>query len=221
MTKTTQGLPNPSRKLLGPLPLCQALVGLWVVMGEALGMPQTITVLDAAGQPLRLAAVSVVVKGAKPTTSTATADMAQRSKNFVPTLLVVQTGTQVHFPNFDTVRHHVYSFSPTRAFEIKLYAGTPAAPVLFDKPGTATLGCNIHDNMLGYIHVVDTPYFGVTNATGQVVIDLPAGEHQLRVWHPGMGEATAPKESIFKPGPPVSIKLNLSPGVRVPSAPRS
>jgi hypothetical protein len=98
----------------------------------------------------------------------------------------------VNFPNFDTVRHHVYSFSAIKPFEIKLYAGTPADPVLFDKPGTATLGCNIHDRMLGYIHVVDTPYFGVTDANGELTLDLPHGEHRVRVWIPSMGE--------FKPG---------------------
>jgi len=114
--------------------------------------------------------------------------MAQRDKAFVPTLLVVQTGTPVSFPNFDTVRHHVYSFSPTKPFELKLYAGTPVAPVVFDRAGTATLGCNIHDRMLGYIHVVDTPYFGQTDAQGRVTLDLPEGSHRLRVWSPSMGE---------------------------------
>ncbi|HET6787776.1 MAG TPA: methylamine utilization protein, partial [Aquabacterium sp.] len=79
----------------------------------------------------------------------------------------------------------------TKPFEIKLYTGRPSAPVTFDKPGTATLGCNIHDNMLGHIHVVDTPYFGVTNGQGKVDIDVPGGDHRVRVWHPKMGENMA------------------------------
>jgi plastocyanin len=169
--------------------------------------PQLITVLNDAGKPVGSTAVSVIVKGTKATTTSATADMAQKSRTFAPTLLVVQTGTSVSFPNFDTVRHHVYSFSPIKPFEIKLYAGTPAAPVVFDKPGTATLGCNIHDKMLSYIPVVDTPYFGITNATGQVTLDLPPGDHRVRVWTPAMGEAGAPAEQAFKTGTALTVKI--------------
>jgi len=168
--------------------------------------PQIIRVTNDAGQPVANAAVSVFVKGTKATAAPGTiADMGQKNKAFVPTLRVIQTGSLVNFPNFDTVRHHVYSFSAIKPFEIKLYAGTPADPVLFDKPGTATLGCNIHDRMLGYIHVVDTPYFGVTDAQGEVTVDLPRGEHRVRVWMPSMGE--------FKPGFEQPLKTASDPVV--------
>jgi len=142
--------------------------------------PQAFVVTNEAGRPVAQAAVSVAVKGVRATAATgSTANMAQKGKAFQPTLLVVQTGTAVLFPNFDTVRHHVYSFSAIRKFEIKLYSGTPAAPVVFDKPGTATLGCNIHDQMLGYIHVVDTHYFGVTAPDVQTRRGLAAGENPV------------------------------------------
>ena len=90
-----------------------------------------------------------------------------------PQLVVIQTGSAVQFPNFDTIRHHVYSFSAIKPFEIKLYSGRPSAPVVFDRPAPPPLGCNIHDSMVGYIHVVDTPYFGVSNAQGKVELELP------------------------------------------------
>ena len=123
-------------------------------------------------------------------------------------LLVVQTGTSVSFPNFDTVRHHVYSFSPTKTFEIKLYAGTPAKPVIFDKAGTATLGCNIHDRMIAHIHVVDTPYFGVTDGMGRVTIDLPAGDHVARIWTVPMGETSPGIEQPLRAGGgPVTLRI--------------
>ncbi|MFY9810016.1 MAG: methylamine utilization protein [Aquabacterium sp.] len=155
----------------------------------ALAEPHTIVVRNESGQPVHPAAVSVFVDGTPARAAKgAQGQMAQRDKAFVPTLLVVQTGTPVSFPNFDTVRHHVYSFSPTKPFELKLYAGTPVAPVVFDRAGTATLGCNIHDRMLGYIHVVETPYFGQTDGQGRVVLDLPEGHHRLKVWTPTMGE---------------------------------
>jgi len=174
----------------------------------ALAAPQTLTV-NIDGRAAASVAVSVQVRGTRAQAAPGTqADMGQRNKAFAPTLLVIQTGTNVHFPNFDTVRHHVYSFSPTRKFEIKLYAGTPAAPIVFDKAGTATLGCNIHDRMLGYIHVVDTPYFGVTDAQGQLTLDLPPGDHRVRVWAPAMTEATPGVEMALHAGAgPVTLNV--------------
>lgn len=187
------------------LPIISALA---VLCTSALADPQAITVLDASGQPIASAAVSVIVKGAKAAAPSGTVvDMVQKNRRFTPTVLPVQTGTAVNFPNLDTVRHHVYSFSPTRKFEIKLYAGTPATPIVFDKPGTATLGCNIHDTMVGYIHVVDTPYFGATDAAGKVSIDVPAGEHKVHVWYPAMGETNPPVELPLRTGAPVTLRL--------------
>ena len=113
--------------------------------------------------------------------------MGQAGKQFVPQVLVVTTGTEVNFPNRDTVRHHVYSFSPVKKFELKLYIGTPAKPVLFDQTGIAVLGCNIHDQMVGWIVIVDTPYFGRTAGKGQLVLEkLPPGNYRLRSWHAGL-----------------------------------
>lgn len=170
--------------------------------------PQFFQIQNGSGDPINRAAVSVTVKGARTTAAPGTgADMAQRNKTFSPGVLVVQTGTQVSFPNFDTVRHHVYSFSKPKTFEIKLYAGTPAAPVVFDKAGTATLGCNIHDRMIGYVHVVDTPYFGLTGENGTVMLDLPPGEHTVRVWTPLMGEASPGIEQDFKTGGTVTLRV--------------
>ncbi|ANH70908.1 methylamine utilization protein [Mitsuaria sp. 7] len=150
----------------------------------------TIQVRDTSGAPVPNAAVAVELKGqpARPATG-ATAQMAQRDRQFQPQLLVVQTGTSVNFPNFDTVRHHVYSFSPTKKFELKLYSGTPSEPVVFDKAGVAQLGCNIHDRMSAHIVVVDTPVFGITDAKGEVRLNLPAGDHRLRLWAPRLGNA--------------------------------
>jgi plastocyanin len=154
-------------------------------------VPWTVQVRNGAGAPLSDAVVAVQVNGqaanARPST---TAQMAQRARQFDPHVLVVQTGTAVSFPNFDTVRHHVYSFSATKSFDIKLYAGTPASPVVFDKPGVATLGCNIHDRMSAHIVVLDTPLFGRSDPAGAVTFDLPVGDHVLLFWHARLGEAT-------------------------------
>ena len=111
--------------------------------------------------------------------------MDQRGLRFVPFVLPVQAGTSVAFPNSDNVRHHVYSFSPAKRFELRLYAGNHTSTVLFDKPGIVTLGCNIHDWMVSYVYVLDTPYFAKTGADGLAHLgDLPAGTYVARLWHP-------------------------------------
>ena len=120
-------------------------------------------------------------------------EISQARKQFQPRVTVITVGTQVAFPNFDTVRHHVYSFSPIKPFEIKLYAGVPGVPVRFDKPGVAVLGCNIHDRMAAWVVVSSTPWFARSDATGQARIDkLPPGNYRLRLWHPGLGPDTEP-----------------------------
>ncbi|HEX5310698.1 methylamine utilization protein [Aquabacterium sp.] len=196
------------RNRLRPAPPTAMVLSTCLVL-SAHAAPVPVTVLDSAGKPLVGAAVAVFVKGTPAATTGITVDMAQRDKQFVPSLVVIQTGSAVQFPNFDTIRHHVYSFSAIKPFEIKLYSGRPSTPVVFDRPGTATLGCNIHDGMVGYIHVVDTPYFGVTNAQGKVELELPSGDHRVRVWHPQMGEAQPGQEFRQIMGStPVTLRLH-------------
>lgn len=111
----------------------------------------------------------------------------QVDKEFTPYVKPIRVGSLVGFPNKDNVQHHVYSFSPAKAFELPLYKGTPAQPLLFDKPGVVRLGCNIHDWMIGYIYVSETPWFGKTDQAGLARIDkLPVGRNHVRVWHPWM-----------------------------------
>jgi len=175
----------------------------------AQAVPVTVQLRGPGGQPLADAAVAVEVKGRTGKTSTTKAEMGQRDRQFTPQLLVVQTGTAVNFPNFDTVRHHVYSFSPIKVIDIKLYSGTPAEPIVFDKPGVATLGCNIHDRMSAHIVVVDTPTFGRTDEKGQAAFDLPAGEHVVRAWHGGQKSPNLQTVKLDVPagGGPVALTL--------------
>ncbi|WP_372183466.1 methylamine utilization protein [Xanthomonas axonopodis] len=136
----------------------------------------------------------VSLEPARPAAASAgrTVQMDQVNSQFVPAVLAVRTGTSVRFPNNDQIRHQVYSFSPAKRFELPLFQGSTAAPVRFDQAGLVTVGCNIHDWMLGYIVVLDTPYFGKTGSDGRVQIDAPAGSYTLRVWHPRIkGAATS------------------------------
>jgi hypothetical protein len=95
------------------------------------------------------------------------------------------------------VRHQVYSFSPTKTFELKLYSGVPAAPVLFDKAGIAVLGCNIHDQMVAWVIVVDTPLYARTSAAGTARLEgVPPGSYEMRLWHPELAD---PKTAATMP----------------------
>lgn len=144
----------------------------------------TVTVTDSLGAPLANAVVYAEPIGKTVSKPINSGMVEQKNKQFIPLVTVVQSGSNINFPNRDLVRHHVYSFSPAKTFELKLYSGIPANPVLFDKAGTVVLGCNIHDNMLAYIHIVDTPYFAKTEDNGKVKLnDLPAGQYQLKVWY--------------------------------------
>ena len=122
----------------------------------------------------------------------------QKDKEFIPYVSVVQSGTKVVFPNHDKIRHHVYSFSDAKQFEIPLYKGIPAEPILFDRPGVVTIGCNIHDWMMAYNFVTETPYYAITDKTGETTVNLPAGEYDIKVWHPNLrGSPDKTSQSSF------------------------
>lgn len=159
----------------------------WLLLTAA-ALPWT----SAAGAVLRVqlqgdgaegAVVSLHSPEAAARTVPMRAVMDQRGRQFEPRVLWVTVGSEVSFPNNDDIRHHVYSFSPTQRFELPLYSGTPSAPVPFPVAGVVTLGCNIHDWMLGHIVVLDTPYAAVAAGDGRVEIEAPAGAYGLRIWH--------------------------------------
>jgi len=115
--------------------------------------------------------------------------MDQIDKEFVPLVLPVQIGTAVHFSNKDDTPHHDYSISPAKKFELPLYKGIPVSPVVFDKPGPVVLGCKIHDWMVAYIYVVETPYFSKTGEDGSAeILNLPPGQYEVLVWHPRLSD---------------------------------
>jgi plastocyanin len=147
-----------------------------------------VQVVDASGKPLPQAVVTLDSPAARRAARPAAGvEIAQQDKRFIPEVMVVTVGTAVQFPNRDTVRHHVYSISPAKTFDIKLYVGTPANPVVFDRPGVAVLGCNIHSEMAGWVVVVETPHHGRSDERGRVsVAEVPPGRYTLHAWHPDL-----------------------------------
>ena len=168
--------------------LSAALIGAMQPLAAA---DLNITVVDTTGRGVAgvvlVAEPEVVVAAAKHPPRTTVMD--QQNMQFVPNIVVVQTGGGVEFPNSDQIEHQVYSFSAAKSFQLSLYAGHKYPPVVFDRPGLVVVGCNIHDHMIGYIYVTDSPYFGRSNDSGQLSLhDIPAGNYRLIAWHPRMQE---------------------------------
>jgi plastocyanin len=179
---------------------------LCVLSSHAFAASIAVQVSDAAGKPLADVVLYADPEGgaAMPKQLKA-ASIEQRGLKFLPLVSVVQAGSQISFPNNDKVRHHIYSFSPAKKFDQKLYSGVAAAPQVFDKAGTVVLGCNIHDRMVAYVKVVDTPFFAKSDAEGIARIEVPAaGKYTLNAWHFNMS-ATANTSM------PVAVKAGDAP----------
>jgi plastocyanin len=192
---------------------------LLVLAGQASAATVEALVLNPGGQKVADAAVVLEPLAPLHLNSHATATIEQRGREFIPYVTIAQTGTAIEFPNNDTMRHHVYSFSPAKQFEIKLYAGKPGQPIIFDKPGQVVIGCNIHDWMEAYVLVVESPYFAKTTADGRAVIrNIPAGRYRLQLWHPQQ-KAVQPLREIEIGNAParLNLVLDVKPRDRKPS----
>src|SRR5882762_7169489 len=189
----------------------------------------TVTVIDPSGRGVT--DVVVVVAPAEPaarppppaTPTSPAAIMDQRNLAFSPRILVVGVGTSVEFPNNDTVSHQVYSFSPAKKFQLPLYKGQLHPPVMFDRPGLVVLGCNIHDQMVGYIYVTDAPFFGKTDPAGTVrLAGLSGGEYLITVWSPFIADQASSLTRTVRVDAqePTSSRVQLMDALRARPEPR-
>ena len=136
---------------------------------------------------------AVPAGGAPELKGSKTVAIEQVDREFVPYVSVVQVGTQVEFPNRDPIQHHVYSFSPAKTFEMKLFTGRSPRAELLDKAGVVTVGCNVHDWMIGHILVVPTPHFAKVDAAGNARLrELRPGAYEVHAWHPRQRAASPP-----------------------------
>lgn len=144
-----------------------------------------VTVVDQEGNAVNDAVVYIkTVNGEKPMVEPLEREVDQIEESFVPHVRAITVGSAVHFPNSDDIRHHVYSFSDAKTFELPLYIGTPAEPVIFDRPGLVSLGCNIHDHMLAYVLVLESSYFAEVREGAAAITDFPGGSLEVALWHP-------------------------------------
>lgn len=148
--------------------------------------PLTVRVLDSSGRPVKDAVVTLYPSaGARSPRPGGHYVISQQNLQFHPFLTIVPVGADISFPNLDNTKHHVYSFSPAKRFELKLFAKDQSRTVHFDKAGVVALGCNIHDQMSAFIIVTDSAWTARTNAQGMVeFVDAPRAPGRLIVWHP-------------------------------------
>lgn len=162
-------------------------LGLLLAVQTAQAAPLTVRVVDSAGHPIRDAVVTLrPVQGAAPRPALASSyRISQQNMQFQPFVSVIPVGATVAFPNFDPFRHHVYSFSPARTFELRLFARDQTRSVTFDRAGVVAIGCNIHDSMSAFIFVTDSSWTLETAASGAVTFrDAPTVPYVVQVWHP-------------------------------------
>ena len=173
----------------------------------------SVTVTGENGAPLAYAVAyvrspelaSAAADGSRPP-----ATIDQRDQQFLPHSKAIQRRTEVTFPNSDNVRHHVYSFSEPKRFELPLYGDETPSPIAFDTAGAVALGCNIHDHMLGYLFIVDTPVFGSADSSGHIRLeDVPVDDDdaELRIWHPGLGQDSNGEPVQWTAGDDVQVTL--------------
>jgi plastocyanin len=205
-----RSLSLPPSRLVTPLAALALAGGLALAPPAAPAAPLTVQVQARDGSPLPGAVVFVESAAAKAAVKPRAVEIGQEARRFAPAVTVVPVGSEVSFPNRDTVRHHVYSFSPAKTFELKLYIGTPAKPVVFDQPGIAVLGCNIHDQMVAWVVIVETPWHAQTGNAGVATLDVPAGAHRLRAWHRDLPPGEAALEQAIQvaaSGGAVTVRL--------------
>jgi plastocyanin len=182
-----------------------------------------VEVRDLQGVPVEDAVVVAIA----PVASGAPAEDAvidQVDKEFIAYVNVVAVGTRVRFPNHDNLRHHVYSFSRAKTFDLPLYRGATAAPVLFDRPGVVVMGCNIHDWMVSYLYVSESPWFARTGKDGRAKVHGPASAPwRVRVWHPRQVGTEQATERSVEPGAADQVsqrwQIELRPDMRPSRAP--
>ena len=185
------------------VPLCAALSALLACAFPARAAVIDVAVADSTGHPAANAVVSLVREdGAMPASQLPEEAMIdQRHETFIPLVTILRHGGRVIFTNHDTTMHQVYSFSPPKQFAFEVDEGRRSEPVVFDKPGIVSIGCNIHDQMIAYVFVAATPWAAMSDAEGHArFADVPAGKYRAEVWHP----------QLLPGRPPPAAALNVS-----------
>jgi plastocyanin len=177
--------------------------------------PFAVRVVDSSGHPVKDAVVTLYPAGpaARAPRAAGRFVVAQKNLQFHPFLSIVPVGADVSFPNLDPTKHHVYSFSSAKRFELKLFARDQSRTVHFDRPGVVALGCNIHDQMSAFIVVTDSAWTARTNPQGIAAFaDAPNAPGRVMVWHPYLrGPGGMAQQAVSASQRSASFQVRLRP----------
>jgi plastocyanin len=200
------------------------LTALTLSCGYSSAAVLNVDISDAHGHPLPDAVVELAPADKSPASGTnppGESVIDQRHETFLPLVTLIRRGGHVIFTNNDTTMHQVYSFSDIKQFAFEIDEGQHSQPVVFDKPGVAAIGCNIHDQMITYVYVVSQPFAARSNAMGRAAIsEVLNGRYHGTVWHPQLPPgAPRPSFDVIVSGPeartavsiPVSATLRKKP----------
>jgi plastocyanin len=204
--------------MLRKIPIVLALAGAASPLAAA---SLSVRVMDVSGKPVRDAVVTLYPAGsaARSAHTAGRFVISQENMQFHPFLTIVPVGSDVSFPNYDNTKHHVYSFSPAKKFELKLFAKDQSRTVHFDKAGVVALGCNIHDQMSAFIVVTDSAWTARTSAQGIVTFaDAPNAPGRVTVWHPYL---RAPGGELAQAVAPAQRSATFQVRLRPPPSPMS
>jgi len=175
----------------------------------------SVSVVDGNGHAMRDGVVSLIPnEESRMPAATTLLPVAkiidQRNEMFVPLVTIVPVGGAVVFSNSDRTMHHVYSFATIRQFEFVLNSGEKSAAVRFDHAGIAAVGCNIHDHMITYVYVTQSPWTALTGADGIAHFDLPVGAYRTSLWHPDLAPGReVPATSVVIGNAATAVTLTL------------
>ena len=189
-----------------------AFLGLAVSLAPAQAGDLKFTFSDQEGDELEYGVINLFpMDESVPVPPVEPVVMSQKKKLFNPFVLPVRAGGAVEFTNGDRARHHVYSFSKAKAFELRLFGRGETRSVPFESPGVVPVGCNIHDNMLAFIYVTNAPYYAVSNDEGVAELkDIPDGDYRVQAWHVDLVEEPQEFQVTVKDGSIVDQKLTLT-----------
>lgn len=185
-----------------------------IVVSTAMAADVSVTVTDQNGDPVESAVISLTPddKSRVPAGEAQTHTIDQSDEAFIPFVTAMRRGDALRFTNSDRTRHHVYSFSAIKQFELLLNPGQKSNPVKFEQAGVAAIGCNIHDQMLAYAFVGETPWYAVTDARGTATIKgAPQGKLNAHAWHPRLDPDRLPADQALT-STTVAFTLQLVPG---------
>jgi plastocyanin len=191
---------------------------LLLASGAAAAAQLVVRVADNHGRPIADAVVTLLAQGATPGPSPRHAPQVrvidQKDLMFMPYIQVFRPGDAVVFRNSDRTRHHVYSFSPAKAFEFVLAPGQSSPPLTLGTAGVVAVGCNIHDQMAAYLYVTPSPWIARSGSDGQAVFaGLPSGTYAVDTWHPRLrpGRGTATRATVVvNDNAPAALTVALS-----------